>query len=71
MVSEESLKTDPAPRMTEAEFMAELAALIKRGEEAGLSPLTLGARVSFRRGVSWFDGIMADLEKSIGSGKKR
>ena len=60
----------PAPRMTEAAFIEELLALFKRGEAAGLSPVTIAARVCFRRGVGILDGFLAHVETNIGSGKK-
>ena len=60
----------PALPLTEAAFIEELLALFKRGEAAGLSPVTIAARVCFRRGVSIFDGWMATVESGIGSGKK-
>ena len=59
-----------SPSMTEAAFVAELDALIKRGEDAGLSPLTIIVRVCFRRGVGILDGFLANVETNIGSGKK-
>ena len=72
MANEESLKVQPSPTplMTEAAFVEELLALIKRGEEAGLNTTTLAIRVGWKRGVGFIDGIFADVEKNIGSGKK-
>ena len=58
----------PAPRMTEAAFVAELDALFKRAEAAGLSPTNITVRVCFRRGVSMLDGLLASVEANIGSG---
>ena len=56
------------PRMTEKDFVDELQALIKRGEEAGLSPMTILGRVVFRRSVSTIDKFFADLESNLGTG---
>ena len=63
-------KEPKAPPMTEAAFVEELLALFKRGEAAGLSPLTIAARVGFRHGVGKIDELLAYVENNIGSGKK-
>ena len=62
----------PAPRMTEAEFVAEQLALVKRGEDSNLNPYAIITRVIFKRGVGWLDGVLANVEASLGStaGKK-
>ena len=59
-----------SPRMTEAAFLEELDALFKRGEAAGLSPVTIAARVVFRRGVGILDGFLERVETGLGPGKK-
>ena len=59
---------NPAPPMTEAAFVAELDALFKRAEAAGLSPVNITIRVCFRRGVGMLDGLLASVEANIGSG---
>ena len=77
MADEENLKEqpgpqpDPAPRMTEEAFVEELLALVKRAEDAGLSPIAIIARVYFRRGVGLLDNLLAGVENSIGSGSKK
>ena len=69
---EPTVKPEPTakPRMTEAAFVEELQALLKRGDEAGLNPVNIITRVVFRRGVNMLDGFLATLEKDIGGGKK-
>lgn len=61
----------PKPPMTEQAFVEELQSLIKRGEAANLSPLTIITRVVFRRGVGMLDGFLASVESSIGVGGKK
>ena len=72
MANEESLTAQPtpAPSMTEAAFVEELLALFERGKDAGLSPVTIAARVCVRRGVGILDGFLERVETGLGPGKK-
>ena len=61
-----------APPITEEQALAELADLLKRIEAANLSPMLLMARVGWRRGAGFFDGLLAKVEEGLSAdrGKK-